>query len=198
METKKCPFDNREIKMKRMFSRKIIIVIVLVLASLSVILLASGCAAKASSMVPKNFEVVNKHPYTVSINESTGGIDAKPLWSSQVSNTAFTEALSNALAKSGVFQTVTKGDGADYILDVTILNYDQPWHGANINVRMETKWELTNAKTHAPVWSNTFATAYRAAWLSSLFDGERIEKSHERAARTNIKEGIRRLSILSL
>jgi len=63
---------------------------------------------------------------------------------------------------------------------------------------METKWELTNAKTHAPVWSNTFATAYRAVWLSSLFDGERIEKAHEAAVRTNIKEGIRRLSILSL
>lgn len=184
--------------MKRMFSRRIIIVSVLVLANLSVILLASGCAAKASSMVPKAFEVVNKHPYTVSINESTGGVDAKPLWNSQISNTAFTTALSKALAKSGVFQTVTKGDGADYILDVTILNYDQPWHGANIDVRMETKWELTDAKTHAPVWSNTFATAYRAVWLSSLFDGERIEKAHERAARANIKEGIRRLSILSL
>jgi len=184
--------------MKRMFSRKNIIVSVLVLAYLSVILLASGCAAQASKMVPRDFEVVNKHPYAVSINESTGGIDAKPLWDSQISNSAYTEALSRALAKSGVFQTVTKGDGVDYILDVTILSYDQPWHGANINVRMETKWELTNAKTHTPVWSNTFATAYRAAWLSSLFDDERKEKAHEGAARTNIKEGIRRLSLLSL
>jgi hypothetical protein len=149
-------------------------------------------------MVPKEFEVINMHPYTVSVNESTGGIDAKPLWDTQISNTAYTEALSRALAKSGVFQTVTKGDGADYIFDVTILSYDQPWHGANINVRMETKWELTNAKTHEPVWSNTFATAYRADWLSSLFDDERKEKAHEGAARTNIKEGIRRLSLLNL
>jgi len=184
--------------MKQMFSRKIIIVSVLVLANLSVILLASGCAAKASSMVPTSFEVVNKHPCTVSIKDSRGGIDAKPLWSSQISNIAYTKALSNALAKSGVFQTVTKGDGADYILDVTIWGYDQPWHGANIVIGMKTKWELTNAKTHAPVWSNTFTTAYRAEWLSSLFDQERIEKAHEAAVRTNIKEGIRRLSILSL
>lgn len=183
--------------MKRRLLRKIM-VSVLVLANLSVVLLASGCAAKACKMVPKDFELINEHPYTVSINESTGGIDAKPLWDSQISNSAFTEALSNALAKSGVFQTVTKGDSADYILDVTILNYDQPWHGANINIRMKTKWELTNAKTHASVWSNTFATAYRAAWLESLFDDERKEKAHEGAARTNIKEGIRRLSLLSL
>jgi len=183
--------------MKQRLSKKIIMN-VLILVSLSVVLFASGCAAKASRMIPRDFKVANKHSYAVSVNESTGGIDAKPLWDSQISNTAYTEALSKALAKSGVFQTVTKGDGADYILDVTILNYDQPWHGANINVRMETKWELTNAKTHASVWSNTFATAYRAVWLESLFDDERKEKAHEGAVRTNIKEGIRRLSLLSL
>ena len=177
---------------------------VLVLACLSVVLLASGCAAKASKMVPKDFEVINKHHCTVSVNESIGGRDAKPLWTSQISNSAFTEALSNALAESGVFQTVIKGGGvdhlggADYILDVTILDYDQPWHGANIVIDMKTKWELTNAKTHVPVWSNTFKTTHREAWLSSLFDGERIEKAHEASVRTNIKEGIRRLSILSL
>jgi len=177
---------------------------VLVLASLSVVLLASGCAAKASKMVPRDFKVVNKHPYAVSVNESTGGVDAKPLWNSQISNIAFTEALSRALAKSGVFQTVIKGGGVDYlgganyILDVTILEYDQPWHGANMIIGMKTKWELTDAKTLAPVWSNTFKTAYRAVLLESLFDDERIEKAHEGAVRTNIKEGVRRLSILSL
>jgi len=189
--------------MKQRLSRKIMIS-VLVLASLSVFVLSSGCAAKACKMVPKDFEVINKHPSTVSVNESTGGVDAKPLWNSQISNIAFTEALSNALAKSGVFQAVIKGGGVDhlgganYILDVTILEYDQPWHGANIIIGMKTKWELTDAKTHESVWSNTFKTAYRAVWLESLFDDERIEKAHEGAARTNIKEGIRRLSILSL
>ena len=190
--------------MKKKFSRKIIIVNVLIWVSLSVFLFTVGCAAKASRMVPKNFEVVNKHSYTVGVNESTGGIDAKPLWTSQISNIAYTEALSNALAKSGVFQAVIKGGGADYpgganyILDVTILEYDQPWHGANIIIGINTKWELTDAKTHESVWSNTFKTAYRAAWIESVFDGERIEKAHEAAVRTNIKEGIRRLSLLSL
>ncbi len=189
--------------MKQRLSRKIMISM-LVLANSSVVFFASGCAAKAGRMVPRDFKVVNKHPYAVSVNESTGGVDAKPLWTSQVSNPAFTEALSNALAKSGVFQTVIRGGGVDYpgganyILDVTILDYDQPWRGANIIIRMETKWELTDAKTHTSVWSNTFKTAYRAVWLKSLFDGERIEKAHEGAVRTNIKEGIRRLSLLSL
>jgi len=189
--------------MIRILTRKIMSSL-LVLANLSVFLIASGCAAKASKMVPADFEVVNKHSYTVSINESTGGKDTKPAWHSQISNSAFTEALSNALVESGVFQAVIKGGGvdykggADYILDVTILDYDQPWHGANIVISMKTKWELTNAKTLVPVWSNTFKTTYRAVWWESPFDWQRIEKAHEGSVRTNIKEGIRRLSLLSL
>lgn len=189
--------------MKRDVSKKILISMLL-FVSLTVYLFVSGCVALASKMVPKHFEVINKHPYTVSVNESTGGKDAKPLWNSQISNPAFTEALSNALVKSGLFQAVIRGGGvdhrggADYILDVDILSYDEPWHGANMIVSMKTKWELTDAKTLMSVWSNTFKTSYRAAWGESIFDGERIQKAHEGSARTNIKEGIRRLSILSL
>ena len=187
--------------MKPMSLRKNIIVSVFVLASLTMVLLISGCAARAMKMTPKCYEVVKQLPYSVSVNESTGGIDPKPLWSSQISNTAFTSALKNALEQSGVFQTVTMGDGADYILDVAILNYDQPWNGVDMNVRMEAKWQLTNAKTHEVVWSNTFPSAYKARWFWSALlntDTQRIQRAHELAVRNNIKEGIRRLSLLSL
>ncbi len=187
----------KELKMKRMLLKKIIMS-VLVLASLSVFLLISGCAANASRMVPTDFEVVNKHHHTVSINESIGGRETNPLWTSQVSNSAFTEALSNALAKSGVFQAVIKGDGADYLLDVTILDYDQPWIGIDIDIRMKTKWELADAKTLVPVWSDTFETTYRAKLSDVLIAAERLQKANEGSVRTNIKEGIRQLSLLSL
>jgi len=183
---------------------QIIMLCALVFAGLSTVLIASGCAAKPARMVPKDFEVVNMHLRTVSLNESTGGIDPRPLWTSDISNAAFTEALSRALAESGVFQTVIKGGGvdaeggADYILDVAILHYDRPWHGANITIGMETTWQLTDARTLTPVWINTFKTTHRTPWGKSVFDGERIEQAHEAAVRTNIKEGIRRLSLLNL
>ncbi len=191
--------------MKRKLSRKIVTSL-LVLVNVSVILFATGCAAKTARMVPKQkeFEVINMHPYTVSVNESKGGIDPKPLWHSEISNTPYTEALSQSLKKSFVFQDVITGggaasrEGADYILDVTILDYDRPNQGANIIIRMNTKWTLTNATTQEVVWSNTFKTAHRTDWGTSMFDGERIELAHEGAVRTNIKEGIRRLSLLSL
>jgi len=175
-----------------------IVMSTIVLTILSAFLLNSGCAAQASRMVPLEFEVANKHPHTVSINESVGGKETNPLWTSQISNKAFTEALSNAITQSGVFQSVIKGEGADYLLDVTILKYDQPWLGADIDIRMETKWELTNAKSLVPVFSETFETTYRAKLTDALIAAERLQKANEGSVRTNIKEGIRRISMLNL
>jgi len=183
--------------MKQRSLRKIVMSTI-VLTILSAFLLNSGCAAQASRMVPLEFDVANKHPHTVSINESIGGKETNPLWTSQISNKAFTEALNNALVQSGVFQSVIKDGDADYILDVTILEYDQPWLGADIDIRMKTKWELADAKTLVPVWSETFETTYRAKLTDALIAAERLQKANEGSVRTNIKEGIRRLSILSL
>ncbi len=182
----------------RQRSLRKIVMSTIVLTILSAFLLNSGCAAQASRMVPLEFDVANKHPHSVSINESIGGKETNPLWTSQISNKAFTEALNNALAQSGVFQSVIKGGDADYILDVTMLEYDQPWLGADIDIRMKTKWELADAKTLVPVWSETFETTYKAKLTDALIAAERLQKANEGSVRTNIKEGIRRLSILSL
>ncbi len=183
--------------MKRSLLRKIIIS-TFALAILSAFLFTCGCAARSNRMTPFDFEVVNKHPYTVSISESIGGRETHPLWSSQISNMAFTDALNNALARSGIFQAVIKGGGADYILDITILDYDQPIIGINFDVCMKTKWELTDAKRLVPVWSESFETTYRAKLTDALLGPERLQKANEGSVRTNIKEGIKRLSTLDL
>ena len=63
---------------------------------------------------------------------------------------------------------------------------------------MKTKWELADAKTLVPVWSETFETTYRAKLSDAFIAAERLQKANEGSVRTNIKEGIKRLSILSL
>ena len=215
--------------MKRSASKKMIVSVVL--ACLCMTLLASGCTARARKMTPKNLDMVfdgaNK-PYSVSVNEatmptrdskrhestvdmernprwrneSTAGTELNPRWGAGIPMTEFTTALTNSLKRSGVFQTVkTTGDEADYVLDVAVLDYDQPWYGSSMTVRMEAKWVLTDAKTKKIVWSSAFPTAYKVAWIrsfGSISDRGRAQKAQEGAARNNIKEGIRRLSILEL
>lgn len=192
----------RKMNMKQMVLKKIAMSI-LVLLGLCVLLLINGCAAKASRMVPTDFEVVNQHLSTVTLSDSVGGKETNPLWTSQISNTAFTEALSNSLVKSGLFQGVIKqgiinSSKADYILDVTILKYNQPWVGINFDISINTKWELTDTETLVPVWSETFESTYKAKLSEALIAAQRLQRGNEGAVRKNIREGIRRLSLLKL
>ena len=167
-------------------------------SSLCLLMAASGCAAKSARMIPTDFEINNRHAATVSLGDSIGGIETNPLWSSQISNSAFTEALNNALIKSGIFQHVSKGGDTDYMLDVTILDYNKPLMGIDFDITIHTTWELTDGETLLPVWSETFATTYKAKLSEALVGAERLQRANEGAVRMNIKEGIRRLSLLSL
>lgn len=186
-------FSKESNDMKPQQMRKSGLVISILLGALLVAFLG-GCAAKAARMVPASFEVAKKIPGSVKIDESIGGHETNPLWTSQISNTAFVEALTNSMIKANLFDSVLKEGDADYILNVAILSYDQPWVGLNFDIKMKTKWELTDAKKLVPVWSDTFETTYRAKVTDAMIAAERLQKANEGAARTNIAEGIKRLS----
>ena len=168
--------------------------VIRILLGVLLVSLVSGCAANSARMVPASFEVAKKIPGSVRVEETVGGRETNPLWTSQISSTAFTEALTNSIAKAGLFDSVLKQGNTDYILNVTILSYDQPWVGLDFDIKMKTKWELTDAKKFTPVWSDTFETTYRAKVSDALVAAERLQKANEGAVRTNIAEGIKRLS----
>jgi len=161
------------------------------------LLFLSGCAARASRMIPSSYDLMSKHPYTVRV-ETVGGRETHPLWNSQISDSAFTEALSNALVQSGVFAAVVKGEGTDYFLDVTVLYYDQPVIGLDFDINIKTMWELSKAHEFKRIWTDTISTTYRAKLGDALFASERLQKANEGAVRVNIQEGIKRLSRLQL
>ncbi len=62
-------------------------------------------------MIPSSYDLKNKHPYTVKV-EVVGGRETHPLWTSQISDSAFTEALRRAILKSGVFVAAVKDEKA--------------------------------------------------------------------------------------
>lgn len=161
------------------------------------LLFFAGCAARASRMVPSSYDLMNKHPYTIGV-EMVGGRETHPLWTSQISDSAFTEALSTALVQSGVFTAVVKGEGADYLLDVTILHYDQPVIGIDFDINLETKLELSKVGEYKRIWTDTISTTYRAKLGDALFASERLQKANEGAVRVNIEEAIKRLSRIQL
>jgi hypothetical protein len=182
--------------MKRQMSGKITSIISL-LTGLMFITISGGCAARSTMMVPASFEVAKKIPGSVNVDKVVGGRETNPMWTSQISSAAFTEALVNSLIKAGLFDSVHEGK-TDYILNITILYYDQPLIGLDFDIKMKTKWELTDSKKLAPIWSETFETTYRAKVSDALIAAERLQKANEGAVRTNIAEGIKRLSNTTL
>jgi hypothetical protein len=180
--------------MKCRISGKVTFVVYL-LTGLMVSLIASGCAARSAMMVPTSFEVAKKIPGTVKVDNVVGGRETNPLWTSQISSSSFTEALVNSVTKAGLFDSVINIGKADYILNVTILYYDQPLIGLDLDIKVKTKWELTDSKKPSPpIWSETFETTYRAKVSDAFIAAERLQKANEGAVRTNIAEGIKRLS----
>ncbi|MFH1371359.1 MAG: hypothetical protein ABII09_08765 [Planctomycetota bacterium] len=174
-----------------------LISVVLLILEIGLVLFAAGCVARSEMMVPRSLEVTNKIPGSVRVDEVVGSRETGSfqLWTSQISSTAFTEAITASITKAKLFDSVVEANGADYILDVTILDYDQPLVGLDLNIKMKTQWQLTDAGKLTPVWSETFETTYKAKFSDALLPAEKSRKAYEGAIRLNIYEGIRRLSM---
>lgn len=158
----------------------------------------TGCAAQASKMVPADFDVSSSHPYSVKVEDVYGGHETNPLWTSQISDSAFLQALKDSLDKSGVFETLVESGESDYKLTVSIVDYSKPVMGLDFDVAITSKWTLDCIATKKVVYNDEIKTSYKAKLGDALVAAERLQKANEGAVRTNIKEGIKRLSELDL
>ena len=169
---------------------------ILIILFFTALTFTAGCTTRSAMMVPEKFEVARKIPGSVRVAEVVGSRETNSfqLWMSQISSVSFTEALADSIDKAVLFDAVVKTDSADYILDVTILSYDQPLIGLDLDIKMKTKWELTDTKKLVPVWSDEFETSFKARVSDALLPAERSQKAYEGAVRASIAEGIKRLS----
>jgi len=162
--------------------------------------IVSGCATGAVStkMVPLEYSIQKKQPYVVAV-QTTGGKETNPAWVSQISSESFKEALVESINKSGAFSAIVQADHADYMLDVDIVDLDQPiWGGIDMTVTMTAKWKLTSMKDKAVVFQENITKPYKAAFGDALIAAERLRLANEGTARENIREGLKKISELPL
>jgi hypothetical protein len=162
-------------------------------------LIIAGCAtpAKPTAMIPGSYDIKNKHPYSVYV-ETAGGNETSPLWTSQLSDEDFSEALVTAITNSGLFSKVINGKDADYLLEVIILSLNQPGAGFDMTVSMVANWELTKIATNQQIWSDLIASKFTATGSDSFVGIERLRIATEGAAKENINKGINRLASIEL
>ncbi len=165
-------------------------------------LVFAGCASQATSigMTPTSIQVSSHHNQSISLNIN-GGVSTNPLSQSTVSNEEFQKALEISIKNSGIFTSITNKEKSDLLLEVVIINLGQPMAGIDMSVTFTANWKLYKENPDTPlqptiVWQDLISTNYTATPSDSLIGIKRLRIANEGAARENIKEGIRRLSII--
>jgi hypothetical protein len=160
--------------------------------------LLGGCASPATStaMIPGKFEVGTQHAKSASVQVG-GGQATSSMGKSQIGDAEFAAALVESINKSKTFSKVIQGQGADYLLNVTIFSMDQPSFGFSFTVKMEALWTLT--KTDGSViWKEAVKSEHTATTSDAFAGVERLRMANEGAARNNIALGLAKIGKLAL
>ena len=158
----------------------------------------ASCASPANptAMVPRDASVRKKHSATVKVAVA-GGHNTNPLWTSQVSNDDFKQALETSLTQYGVFSRVIQDSGANYRLDVSLIRLKQPMVGFDMTVTAEVSWKLTDARSGRVLWQQTTTSPYTAKVGDEFLGVRRLQLANEGAIRQSIKTGIEHIAALS-
>ncbi|MGL4401851.1 MAG: hypothetical protein ACRCXD_18470 [Luteolibacter sp.] len=168
------------------------------LIALAVITLHS-CASPSnpSAMVPTHLSTGKKFNKSVAV-AVTGGQATNPLWTSQVSNEDFAEALKQAIEKNGPFSQVIRSGSGTYQLDVRLIQLRQPMVGINMTVQAEIEWRLKQSSTGKVIWQRVTNKSHTATMGDSVAGVTRLKMANEGAIRENIKEGLEQIARHSL
>ena len=151
--------------------------------------LFSGCATQATfeGMVPTSFQTAKRHPQRVRV-DVTGGQETVVLGRPQITNFAFTRALTESIIKSRTFSRVVEDQSqkADCLLTVTLLSMDNRVFGRA--VKIEADWTLRRTDAGTVVWQESVISEHADADIRLATEG---------AARSNISQGLRKISKLN-
>jgi hypothetical protein len=152
--------------------------------------LLGACASGASTgamIVPLSQEriVADQSPLrgNISIANVTGGKETNPLWTSEVSNDAFLDALKQSLS----VHTLLGNDKAKYRLAAKLVQLKQPFAGFNMTVTAKVQYTLTEVASNKTVFDRTLETPYQAKMGDAFLGAKRLQLANEGAVRTNIQ-----------
>lgn len=160
--------------------------------------LLGGCAVGAlpagmtfKSEQPLGYDVALLNE--VSVAEVTGGQGTNPLWTSEISGTAFQTALKDSLEAQGLL-----AEGGRFLLKSAFINVNQPFGGFDMTVTTEISYTLVDEQTGLEVMNESITAAHTATVGDAFLGMERLKLANEGSARKNIEQLLKRLSELSI
>jgi len=166
----------------------------LLIISTAIILAGCTSAAKPGAMAVKVSDDTiisadSKLSQAVSIAGVDGGKKTNPLWTSEVSNEDFTEALNQSLAAHAM---LAEGEGK-YKLTAELQKLKQPLAGLNMSVTSIVKYTLTDTSSGDVVMEELVEEKYTAKLGDSFMGNKRLQLANEGSIKANISTIIKKM-----
>lgn len=126
---------------------------------------------------------------SVELADVSGGKKTNPLWTSQIGNAEFQEALLNSLKAHAM---ISVGE-VKYILTAKLEKIKQPFIGISMTVKSSIHYELKEVSTQKIIFSETIDEKYTAAFGDALLGAKRLQLANEGAIKVNISTLITKL-----
>ncbi len=161
-------------------------------------LFLSGCASPAevknmvvneSSLVASTTDTPFKN--TLMIANVDGGEETNPMWTSEVSNAGFREALRESMAQSLLLSPGSVG--GRYALHAILEQLDQPLFGLDMTVTSTVRYRVVEQETQDVWFDNPVTASYTATFGDAPIALVRLRLANEGSIRENIKQFISRL-----
>src|SRR3990167_4453087 len=132
-----------------------------------ILFIVQGCAtpARVDKMVISPQDIVQHDQNTplkenTMVGQVTGGKETNPLWTSQIGDKEFKEALEQSLRAVNL---LSNGENtARYLLHANFLSVDQPLIGASFTVSITVQYTLIDNKNKAEIFNEALSTPYTA------------------------------------
>lgn len=161
------------------------------------VLALTGCASPArvdqmtAQSTPAQRVAKTALSSNVAVKDVSGGKETNPMWTSNVGNSEFEQALEASLANAGMLSGGKQL--GKYVLVAHMEKVDQPLMGFNMTVTATVNYVLTERATGRELLNKRIVLPYTAS-VSDAFSGvERLRLANEGAVRTNIGSLIQEL-----
>lgn len=128
------------------------------------------------------------------VKEVKGGESTNPMWTSEVGNPEFRQAILASL-KNHQLLAANKEDGK-YGLVVSLEKVDQPLIGLDFTVISTAHYTLERIGTNEKILDKKIMATYTAKLSKSFYGPDRLRRANEGSIRENIRNFIQKLLAL--
>jgi hypothetical protein len=119
---------------------------------------------------------------TLGVGGVTGGSETNPMWTSQVGNGEFQQALVASLRAAGLYAE----SNPRYLLRANLVSLEQPFLGFDMRVTSTVEYEVVDAASGASLLKDKVVAPYTATVSDAFVGSKRLQLANERSVRKNI------------